>query len=72
MAEKKRVTEDMLIADVVNLDEGLIPILLNAGLHCLGCPASQMEAIGEAGDVHGIDVQALIEDLNAYLEEQEK
>ena len=40
-------------------------ILLEAGMHCLGCPASQAETIEEACSVHGIDVDELIEKLNA-------
>ena len=40
-------------------------ILLNAGMHCLGCPASQEETIEEACMVHGIDVEKIIEQLNA-------
>ena len=40
-------------------------ILLEIGMHCLGCPASQMETIEEACGVHGIDVEELINKLNA-------
>ena len=40
-------------------------ILLEAGMHCLGCPASQAETIEEACEVHGIDVEEVIEKLNA-------
>lgn len=40
-------------------------ILLDAGMHCLGCPASQEETLEEACDVHGIDVNELVEKLNA-------
>ena len=39
-------------------------ILLEAGMHCLGCPASQMESIEEACEVHGIDADELVEKLN--------
>lgn len=39
-------------------------ILLEAGMHCLGCPASQMETLEEACEVHGIDVDELVEKLN--------
>ena len=39
-------------------------ILLEAGMHCLGCPASQMETLEEACDVHGIDVQEILDKLN--------
>lgn len=40
-------------------------ILLDAGMHCLGCPASQGETIEEACAVHGINVDEIIEKLNA-------
>ena len=40
-------------------------ILLEIGMHCLGCPASQMETLEEACEVHGIDVEEVIEKLNA-------
>ena len=40
-------------------------ILLQAGMHCLGCPASQAETIEEACEVHGIDVEELMKQLNA-------
>lgn len=39
-------------------------ILINAGMHCLGCPASQAETLEEACEVHGIDVNELVEELN--------
>ena len=40
-------------------------ILLYAGMHCLGCPASQAETLEEACMVHGIDVEELLEKLNS-------
>lgn len=40
-------------------------ILLEAGMHCLGCPASQAETLEEACEVHGIDVEELIKKLNS-------
>ena len=40
-------------------------ILLGAGMHCLGCPASQAETLEEACAVHGIDVEELLEKLNS-------
>lgn len=39
-------------------------ILLQAGMHCLGCPASQAETLEEACEVHGIDVDDLLEKIN--------
>ncbi len=42
-----------------------VNILLEAGMHCLGCMASQFESLEEACMVHGIDVDDLLEKLNA-------
>ncbi len=61
------VTKDMIIADVLMKDRSLAPIFMGHGLHCLGCAAANMETIGEAASVHGIDADELINDLNAYL-----
>lgn len=40
-------------------------ILLEAGMHCLGCPAAREETLEEACDVHGIDVEEVVSKLNA-------
>ena len=55
------VTKDMLIGEIVGMNEKYPEILLEAGMHCLGCPASAGETLEEACLVHGIDVDALIE-----------
>lgn len=64
----KKVTKDMLIGEILQINEGVIPILMNSGMHCLGCPSSQMESIADACMVHGMDVDALVAELNAFLE----
>ncbi|HOA81125.1 MAG TPA: DUF1858 domain-containing protein [Defluviitaleaceae bacterium] len=62
-----KVTKDMIIADIISIDRGLVPILMEAGMHCVGCPSSQGETLEEAGMVHGINVDEVIEKMNAYL-----
>ena len=61
----ERVNGDMIIADMLQIDPGIAPILMASGMHCIGCPASQMETLEEACDVHGIDVNEVLEKLNA-------
>ena len=51
-------------------DENIAPLLLGIGMHCLGCPSSQMETIEEAAMVHGVDPDGLVEDINNFLEQQ--
>ena len=54
----------------VNVD-AVAPVLFGIGMHCLGCPASQMETIEEAAAVHGVDADELVRVLNEKLEERE-
>ena len=60
-----KFTKDMTIGEMLRLDTHIIPILLDAGMHCLGCPSAQAESFEEAAMVHGIDADALIQKLNA-------
>ncbi|MBR6880906.1 MAG: DUF1858 domain-containing protein [Clostridiales bacterium] len=62
------VTKDTIIGDVVAADPGVAPVLMNAGLHCLGCVMATGETIEEACYVHGMDCDQLISELNAYFE----
>ena len=63
-----KVTKDTMIGELLQIDEGVAPILLNIGMHCLGCPSSQMETIEQAAMVHGIDSEMLVEESNSFLE----
>ena len=63
-----KATKDMLIQQVIELDEGTADILMNAGMHCIGCMMAHGESLEQACDVHGIDVDLLIDEINTYLE----
>ena len=58
------VSKDMLIGDIIQIDERFVDILLEAGMHCLGCPASAGETLEEACAVHGINADEIVEKLN--------
>ena len=59
-----QVTKSTMIGELLQIDENIAPILLNIGMHCLGCPSSQMETIEEAAMVHGIEPDALVKEIN--------
>lgn len=58
------ITKDTVIGDVLDEKPELAKFFLEIGMHCLGCPASRGETIEEACQVHGTDVDELIEKLN--------
>ena len=57
--------KDTTIGEILEKAPEKAEILLSIGMHCLGCPASQMETLEEACNVHGIDVDEVIEKLKA-------
>ena len=59
------ITKNTKIGELLENAPEKAEILLAAGMHCLGCPASQAETLEEACDVHGIDVDELVKELNA-------
>lgn len=65
-----QVTKDMIIADILAIDPGNAAILMAAGMHCIGCPASQGEALEEACAVHGMNVDEVLVQINDYLEKK--
>lgn len=65
------VSKDMLIGQLLQLDSGVAPILMSAGMHCIGCPASQAESLEEAAFVHGINPDALVNAVNEYFAAKE-
>mgnify|MGYP004461411817 CR=1 FL=1 len=64
-----KVTKDMLIGQLLQVDANIAPILMRAGMHCLGCPSSQMESLEEAAMVHGLDVDVLVNQINDFIGE---
>ena len=60
-----KVTKSMLIGELLTVDPNIAPILMRAGMHCLGCPSSQMESLEEAAMVHGMDINDLMSKIEA-------
>ncbi len=61
------INKDMTIGEVLNIHRGTARILIEFGMHCLGCPASQMESLADACAVHGANVDELVHQLNEFL-----
>ena len=64
------VTKNTLIGEALMMDRGVGAILMQNGMHCVGCPSSAGESLAEASMVHGMDVDKLITDINAYLKDK--
>lgn len=62
-----KVTKDMTIGELLTVAPMVAPVLMEAGMHCLGCPSAQAESLAEAAMVHGLDADLLVEKINASI-----
>ena len=59
------LTKDMTIGEILRTNPDVAPILMNAGMHCLGCPSAQGESLEEAAMVHGMNIDDLMAQIAA-------
>ena len=64
---RSKINKDMIIAEILDVDRNLAPILMASGMHCIGCPSAQGESLEEAAMVHGLDANELVNTVNEYL-----
>lgn len=60
----EKYNKNTTIGEVLASNPKSKEVFMGFGMHCFGCPMSQMETLEEAGMVHGIDVNLIIEKLN--------
>ena len=63
------ITKDMKIGDVVEKYPKTIEVFLRHGLMCFGCAVARFENLEQGALAHGIDVEALLKDLNVAAAE---
>ncbi len=64
MENIEKITKDMIIDDVLQLDENLGEVFLGFGMHCIFCHLGLEETVEEAAAVHEVDVDFLVKKLN--------
>ena len=63
-----KVVKETIMGDLLKTNPEVVPVLLNAGMHCIGCPSSIGESLEEACMVHGIDADDLVEEINTFID----
>jgi hybrid cluster-associated redox disulfide protein len=69
------INKSMLIVDIIDEHPDVIPLLLEKGMHCIGCGASMFETLEEGFMGHGMDdreIEKIMDELNAYIKEISK
>ena len=58
------ITKETTIGDILQIKPDTVPVLMEIGMHCIGCPSSIGETIEQAAMVHGVDADVLVQKLN--------
>lgn len=61
------ITKATTMGEMLEYDRGIAVILMQSGMHCVGCPSSIGESLEEACMVHGLDADQVLKDIKAYL-----
>ncbi len=61
------ITKDTIIGEIMDHDETTAEYFMEMGMHCLYCPSSRGETLAEACMVHGVDVDEMVNKLNAHI-----
>jgi len=62
-----QITKDTIIGDILDIAPQTAPLFMSIGMHCLGCPSSRGETVEQACMVHGVDVEALLTEVNKLI-----
>jgi hybrid cluster-associated redox disulfide protein len=63
------ITPEMAIGDVIGRYPGTVSVFMNHGLGCVGCAVARFENIRQGAMAHGINVDALMQDLNQAVQQ---
>lgn len=64
MVSNEMITKDMILGDILRMKSNAAEVLMSCGMHCLGCPSSQMESLEDACMVHGLAIEDVLAKLN--------
>jgi hybrid cluster-associated redox disulfide protein len=64
------ITKETTMGELLSYDRGVAVVLMQAGMHCIGCPSSVHESLEEACLVHGIEAEELLANIKKFFEEQ--
>ena len=67
-----KLTKQTTMGEMLEYDMGIAYILMQCGMHCVGCPSSIHESLEEACAVHGLDADEVMDVIRDYLENNPK
>lgn len=67
MKKTMEITKETTRGEMLEYNKGIAYVLMQSGMHCVGCPSSIHESLEEACMVHGLDVDTVLKSIQEYL-----
>jgi len=67
---KDKISEDMTIKEVIDTYPETAMVFMKYNVGCIGCLAASFEKVKDIATVHGIDIKALVKDLNLAVQKK--
>jgi hybrid cluster-associated redox disulfide protein len=67
---KEEISEDMTIKEVIDNYPETAMVFMKYNIGCIGCLAASFEKVKDIATVHGIDIKALVKDLNIAIQKK--
>ena len=61
------ITLQTTMGEMLEYDMGIAYVLMQCGMHCVGCPSSIGESLEDACAVHGLNPEDVLKQIHAYL-----
>ena len=61
------ITKETTMGEMLQYDMGIAYVLMQSGMHCVGCPSSIGESLEDACAVHGLDADTVFASIKEYL-----
>ena len=62
-----KITKDMTFFEIMRQYPESVKVLQEYNMGCVGCMGAQNERLGQGANAHGVDINALLTDLNAAI-----
>lgn len=69
---KQKITKKMSFAEILGKFPEAAEILMEKGMHCIGCPMAQMESLEDGAKAHGLDADEIVKEINEKLKKKKK
>ena len=67
MKKTMEITKETTMGEMLEYNKGIAYVLMQSGMHCVGCPSSIHESLEEACMVHGLDADTVLKSIQEYL-----